>query len=289
MKSTSILVPVHNAVSHAINCTNAIWRTTNQFPNVFIHVVDDGSSSDTTELRELAERVGSFHQRQSPIGYTLTANEFLNSAPGEQFFIINSDAIVFPEWLERMTRHLWSSRSVGLVSPVSNAAGYQSVPRNRPNLLEKAFRQTPINPLPHGLSGEAVNAKLASSSCQELIRVPFVHGFLIGIKAEVVRSVGVFDDKTFPVGFGEEIDYSFRAEDSGWSSVLAHDVYAWHVKSASFGWARKLILTSAGKKGIVRKHGKARLDAASKTMSSLHTLLEQPWGPELSKQLGLTE
>lgn len=288
MKATNILVPVHNAVSHAIECVKSIQHTTHRFPEVTLHVVDDGSSSDTTELQELVERVGSFERRKQSIGYTRNANEFLESAPGEQFFIINSDAIVFPGWLERMTKQLWSTPTTGLVSPLSNAAGYQSIPRNRTNLFEKAFRQTPINALPNGLTGEAVNTMLAESSHRQRIRVPFVHGFLIGIKAEVVRSIGVFDGKTFPFGYGEEIDYSFRAEDAGWSSALAHDVYAWHVKSASFGRARKMLLTSAGKNGLIRKHGRKRLTAASKAMGGLHSQLKQTLGPELSAMIRLT-
>lgn len=282
----ALLVPVHNAISHAVRCVTSLHEST-RGEGLRIYVVDDGSTEDSSRLSELAHELGiSFERRDQAKGFTKTVNDFLRTADSEEIFIANSDTIVSRGWLAKMLFWLRLRPDIGLVSPLSNAAGYQSIPRNYPTLIEKIQRQTPINTLPNGLPISEVN-EILETSTKSILRVPSVHGFFLGLKKKLVQDIGLLDDLYFPLGYGEEIDYAIRATNHGWSSCIAYDTYVWHVKSASFGTQQKADLSLAGKEALIRKHGHLRMRHINLSLQGLHESYLQRLSLEAVRRLGI--
>ena len=100
----------------------------------------------------------------------------------------------------------------------------------------------------------------------------------------VIDKIGIFDEKGFPRGFGEEDDFCLRATNAGFGIALAHDTYVFHAKSKSYGSSRRESLTAAGQQELRRKHGEARLKRAVETMK-MNPYLEE-MREHVARQLG---
>jgi len=57
----------------------------------------------------------------------------------------------------------------------------------------------------------------------------------MAISRRAIRITGLFDEKTFGHGYGEENDFCQRAEQAGLRNVLCDDTYVVHHGAASFG------------------------------------------------------
>ena len=60
-------------------------------------------------------------------------------------------------------------------------------------------------------------------------------GFCMYIRPAVLDAVGYFDDHLFPVGYGEESDFCYRARKLGWRHIVTGDVFVRHWEGQSFG------------------------------------------------------
>jgi hypothetical protein len=67
------------------------------------------------------------------------------------------------------------------------------------------------------------------------VEVHYTVGFCIYIRRAVLVDVGLFDAEHFPVGYGEEADFCYRARRVGWRHVVTGDVFVRHWEGQSFG------------------------------------------------------
>ena len=72
-------------------------------------------------------------------------------------------------------------------------------------------------------------------------------GFCTYIKRAVIEAIGTFDVEAFGRGYGEENDFSLRAQAGGWTDLIAADVFVRHVGAASFGHERRERIAAAMK------------------------------------------
>lgn len=254
-----IVVCVHNALDDVKQCLESVARARGSDRQKLI-VIDDGSDEPTaTYLREFAGNAPwvELHRSDNPRGYTKAANHGLEVSSGELAILLNSDTIVTDGWAEKMADAVFSTPGAGIVGPMSNAASYQSLPD-----IEGKDGQTAINELPAGVTAEDMNLR-----CEEwtvagvLPRVLLVHGFCFGVTREAIQKIGLFDEESFPRGFGEENDYCFRAADAGIDLVVATHTYVFHEKSKSYGEGRAP-LAAAGSKTLRNIHGHRRVKNA---------------------------
>src|SRR5690606_28754114 len=85
--------------------------------------------------------------------------------------------------------------------------------------------------------------------------IPAVNGFCLAIRRELIRAIGLFDGVAFAEAHGEELDYALLAADAGFTARVADTLYVHHVKSQSFGAARRRHLSERGKDVLRRLHG----------------------------------
>jgi len=146
--------------------------------------------------------------------------------------------------------------SIGIVGPLSNAANLQSIPS-----ISRTGDNTAINKLPDGMSVEDINNLCENWSKEyDYPIVPFVHGFCLGVKREVINRIGSFDEENFAKGFGEETDYCLRACESGLNCVIAIDTYVFHAKSKSYAVNTRKELMRSTYQVLAQKHSMEKLE-----------------------------
>jgi GT2 family glycosyltransferase/glycosyltransferase involved in cell wall biosynthesis len=251
-----IVICVHNALQDVARCLMSVIRNTE--PHHRVIVVDDGSSVECAALlREFAKAYPiTLLRNYKRKGYTKAANQGLRASTGDLVVLLNSDTIVPPQWLERLIECAQSDERIGIVGPLSNAASYQSVPERFDPSGDWA-----VNPLPPGWSVDDVSAAVAEISERVFPRVSFINGFCFAIKRAVIDSIGYFDKKRFPEGYGEENDYCLRAAAAGFELAIADHAYVYHAKSRSYSHQRRQKLGRSSNWALQRKHSSARIAA----------------------------
>ena len=267
--TVDVIVPIYNALDDVQRCLAALSSNDDE-PRLRVIAVNDGSAELTTQwLREVSRRDPRLLlvEHEQNRGYTSAVNSGLLRSSAPYVLLLNSDAIVTRGAIARILRCAESSAQIGIVGPLSNAASWQNVPRLRDTRGKFA-----VNSLPEGLSAEDVAQVVATASRQLYPRMPFVNGFCFLIKREVLDRVGVFDEQTFPQGYGEENDFCIRAAEAGFELAVADDAYVYHVKSRSFGHGRRRQLVSAGDVALRAKHGDDKVDALVAQIRELDAL-----------------
>jgi GT2 family glycosyltransferase len=228
--SINVVVCIHDALDDVCRCLASLVLHTDARHRLIL--VDDGSA------RPCRDEVFSFARTHSQCtlirndqarGYTKAANQGLRASNAELVVLLNSDTIVTPMWLERLAECAASDPKIGVVGPLSNAAGYQSIP-----LRFDEDGGWALNPLPPGWGPDQVAAVLASIAPRAFPRVTFVNGFCFGIKRVVIDSIGYLDEAGFPDAYGEEDDYCLRAAAAGFELAVADHAYVYHAGSRSY-------------------------------------------------------
>lgn len=258
-----IVVCVHNALEDVTNCLEAI-KTHRTSSNQKLIIVDDGSDKPTAAYLEKFSEAHDWVSRirhYKAVGYTKAANAGLKASSGELVILLNSDTVVTDSWAEKMADAI-EATAAGIVGPLSNAASVQSIPDFR-----SKNNQTAINELPAGVNPEKMNTYCEEwTPARKLPIVPLVHGFCFGVTREVLNKVGLFDEKNFPKGYGEENDYCLRAADQGFSLVIATHTYIYHEKSKSYDDTKRITLMREGQLTLRKLYGKGRVEKAIRKM-----------------------
>lgn len=219
-----IIVPVFNALAHVEACLDSISRTVPRGTRVLL--IDD-ASTDARVQPLLQSWVNESRQYRSLLvnrenkGFVATANIGLSMA-GSDVVLLNSDTEVTVGWLERLAACLDSDDSIATATPWSNNGEIVSIPR---------FCM--CNPAPQ----EPDDIAQVIKGCGKPVypELPTAVGFCMAISLTAIKAIGLFDEKTFGRGYGEENDFCLRAENAGYRNVLCDDAYVVHHGGASFG------------------------------------------------------
>jgi GT2 family glycosyltransferase len=247
--SVDIIVCVHDALPDVQRCLEAVVHHTNQPYSLIL--VDDGSESQTRDyLSEFASSQGAgLLRNEEAKGYTRAANQGLRRSSADCVVLLNSDTVVTPEWLDRLIACAESNPRIGLVGPLSNTASWQSIPEI------ESQGDWPANPLPAGMTIGEMGRLVTRYSARLYPPMPFLNGFCLLIRREVIEEIGYFDEQTFGAGYGEEDDYALRARKSGWLLALADDAYVYHAQSRSYSTEARRRLTKRAGTLLAEKHG----------------------------------
>jgi GT2 family glycosyltransferase/glycosyltransferase involved in cell wall biosynthesis len=190
-------------------------------------VINDGSPEpELVEGLRQWSRAGlfTFLENEHNLGFVRTVNRGMALHPDRDVVLLNSDALVYGNWLERLRRAAMSRPNIGTVTPFSNNAEICSYPefiKNNHILLET-----------HDASLDAMAARC---NADRYVDIPTAVGFCMYIRRTCLNAVGPFDADKFGKGYGEENDFSLRATRKGWSHLLATDVFVRHCGGVSFG------------------------------------------------------
>jgi len=249
-----IVICVHDALADVRACLESLLRTT--LPPYRLVLVDDGSGAETRDhvAAFAADQAATLVRNESARGYTVAANQGLRLTSGEFVVLLNSDTVLTRGWLERLVACAESDSRIGIVGPLSNTASWQSVP----SVLDQDGDWA-ANPLPAGQTVEGMADLVAQASPGLYPRIPFLNGFCLLIRREVITAIGLLDETTFPRGYGEENDFCTRARRAGFSTAVAGDAYVWHSQSRSFSHNERKRLVRASDQVILARYGAAAM------------------------------
>jgi GT2 family glycosyltransferase/glycosyltransferase involved in cell wall biosynthesis len=204
-----------------------------------IVLVDDGSPDpDLLALAEEAEREGAaiMLRHDSNRGFPAAANTGLRYSRRDRnvardVVLLNSDTVVPPGWLDRLTRAAWSAADIGSVTPLTCDGTIVSYPR-------------PGMPRPDLPQAEAL---AFDRLCQDadhsgLVDLPTAVGFCMYVRHDCLQQTGLLREDAFAQGYGEENDWCLRARHLGWRHVAVPSVFVVHRGGSSFGAAKTRLM-----------------------------------------------
>lgn len=248
-------VCVYNSPRETLDCIRSVIAARGPWDRLII--VNDASGPETAEmLRAFAaahERVVLINHETNQ-GYTRSANDVLRASVNPYTILLNSDTIMPPGTVLRLVACGEKFPQLGILGPLSNAAGWQSVPQ-----LHAPGGGFLVNKIPPGLTIADMARLCAQASTGVVPFVPLVNGFCFTVKRSVIDSIGYLDEQAFPIGYGEEDDYCLRAGNAGFICGIATDAYVYHVKSVTFTSERRKTLAKEGGVALRAKHTRARV------------------------------
>jgi GT2 family glycosyltransferase len=204
----SAIIVNHNSEEHLRRCLKSLIR-----PGVEIEVlvVDNASSDGSLGLvREVFPEARVFEQDRN-LGFGAANNIAANEARGESLLLINADAWLEAEALQRLHQHLQRDDRLALVAPTL--------------LYPDGRRQFVWSP-ERGVAGEALqqlrnpfeNSRWAHGAAIRTVsrlagRLWFTAACVL-VRTEAFRAVGGFDETFFM--YFEDVDLCVRLEKAGW-------------------------------------------------------------------------
>lgn len=266
-----IVVCVHNSLDDVIRCLESVKSTMRQSDRLVI--VDDGSESETKKFcesihSELGAERCTLLRRPFGTGFCKAANAGLKLSAAETVVLLNSDAIVTKDWINRLTRCMTSNWQIGIVGPLSNSGGWQSIPE-----LPNQAAQGNLIDSDQELIDAMYNFCSSVGSSYSPPIVEQINGFCFAVSREVLDTVGLFDEESFPQGYGEENDLTFRAMNAGFLCVVALDCFVFHAKTKSYTSEASHRLSKESQKRLHFLHGEHRVVSAVKQTQE-HTTLK---------------
>jgi GT2 family glycosyltransferase len=235
-----VVVPVYVGLAELEACLHSLTATLPSGTHLVL--VNDGSPDPAITARLAAAASLSTSEgprvtvleHERPRGFPAAINAglaHLCSNLKRDVIILNSDTIVSPQWLERLSAVAHSDPAIGSCTPLTNDGTIVSYPE-----LDQPWE----SPDPAALA--ELNDLCWEANGSDAVDIPSGVGFCMFIKGACLAEVGLFRDDVFAQGYGEENDWCLRAGHLGWRSVAAPGVFVAHSGGRSFGAAKTLLL-----------------------------------------------
>jgi GT2 family glycosyltransferase len=225
-RTVTIIIPIYNAYEDTKQCIESVLEYTDKKHSLLL--VNDASSD--IRISKLTGNFALKHthikvlQNQENLGFVKTCNRaFSESTQETDVILLNSDTIVTPKWLEKLTSAAYSSPYIATVTPLTNNGTVCSVPI----WLE-------YNDIPEGQNILSFAKLIEKVSLRKYPRIPTAVGFCMYIKRKVLDEVGYFDAVNFGRGYGEENDFCCRASKKGYFHIIDDATFVYHAGSKSF-------------------------------------------------------
>ncbi|ELS02765.1 putative glycosyltransferase [Xenococcus sp. PCC 7305] len=227
-KIVNVVVPVYKNYQVTKLCLESIIKSRKENKIPFnIHVIDDCSPDPQISiyLKDIAQQgLIQLLINQDNLGFVRSVNKGMKMNSDRDVILLNSDAIVNGNWIDRLRDLSYSQENIASVTPISNHASIFSYP----------FFAREIGELPNDTSLEELDGFCKAINQGVQVEVPSVHGFCCYLKQRALSEVGLFDEQKWEKGYGEEVDWSRRAMLLGWKHVAAPGIFVHHVGSQSF-------------------------------------------------------
>jgi GT2 family glycosyltransferase/glycosyltransferase involved in cell wall biosynthesis len=259
-KRCDLIIPVYRGRAETLACIDAVLSTRDAETHVV--VVDDATDDVAlaTALDSLAaEGRITLLRNEENRGFVASVNRALALHPTHDAVLLNSDTLVFGDWLPRLRAAAYQGPTVGTVTPLSNNSTITSYPRALGGEL-------------HPDAARALHALAASSHSGTSIEIPVGVGSCLYVRRDCLSDVGLLDAEVFGKGYGEETDFCLRARRRGWSHRLAADVFVYHAGGLSFGARRAALLERSQRLLNLRHPGYDRFIASFIAKDPLHAV-----------------
>lgn len=240
----TVVVPVHNMLRAARVCLESLHEATHEGETrTRVIVIDDASSSPTANFLSTFCEEQSFEliRNTTNLGFTSSVNSAMRLENKNHILLLNSDAFVFPDTLDRLMETARQHASFASITPLTNNGTIAEFPHSIDDLVLPPFQSRAID-----------------DACRRLnlspIEAPTGIGFCMLMSRAAIDEVGLFDEEGFSRGYGEENDWCQRARRAGFTSFISPACFVEHSGSLSFSVAERNDLLKVGLEEVQRAH-----------------------------------
>jgi GT2 family glycosyltransferase len=212
----SVVIPTHNRKEKLIRLINSILKSNYPKDKIEIIVVDDASTDGTSEdLRKCFPTVKVItNPRESFLAGS--RNVGILDSKGDFIFLIDDDNVVDPNTLSELVKVMQEDEKIGVVGPLMYY--YGDPKRIWCAGIKRNYITSKTMFLGQGELDEGQYEDLADSE-------EFPNAFMV--RRKVIEEVGLFDEETFPFGYGEA-DFCQRVKRAHFKIVTAPRAKVWH-------------------------------------------------------------
>ncbi len=246
VSTVNVIIPVYKNYQVTKLCIESVikFRQENKTP-INIVVIDDCSPEQqiSVYLKDLAAQdLIQLLINEDNQGFVHSVNRGMRLHSERDIILLNSDAIVNGDWVDRLKYLAYSQQNIASVTPISNHASIFSYP----------FFAEETGELPNDVSLATLDEICQDVNHDIQVDVPSVHGFCCYLKQRALSEVGLFDEQKWKKGYGEEVDWSQRALLLGWKHIAAPGIFVHHIGSQSFTETKHQAIARAQK--IISSH-----------------------------------
>ena len=231
----TIIILNWNGIEDTTVCLESLKRIS--YPNYEILVVDNASTGNDVEILEkkysgYVKLIKNDKNTGFAGGNNIAIKKMIGEGKSSYALILNNDTIVTPEFLTEMVKVCESDSSVGMATPrILNPDGSlqrsdRKFPTHFVNFLyfcvpklflsdrvKNFFAKTSLKKL----LGEEAGSYFWSFESGETTEIDQGSGACLLVKEEVIRQVGMFDDRFFL--YSEDLDWCYRTKKAGWKII----------------------------------------------------------------------
>jgi GT2 family glycosyltransferase len=226
----SVIIVNWNGSGFLRKCLSSLRQSTVSIKEII--VVDNASEDGSQEmvLSEFPEVT--LIQCNKNLGFARANNIGLERASGANLALINSDVVVHPNCLEKLTELLDRYRDIGLIGPELYGAdgNLQRTYRTLPNLWTALCRSFALDTILDKwalFSGKKVRTVIDDG----LLEVDVLSGCFWVARRAAVSQVGGLDEQFF--FYAEDLDWCKRFREAGWKIAHAQVARSIHLGGAS--------------------------------------------------------
>jgi glycosyltransferase involved in cell wall biosynthesis len=239
LPAIDVVIPVWGAAEALDRCLASVLRHSKLPPHRLLVVVDGPQPAAVEEVLEGHQPQlgsgGKLIRNDQRRGFVVSVNRGMADSDND-VVLLNSDTEVTAGWLGKLQAAAYSDPAVATVTPFSNNATICSVPE-----------PLVANLLPAGYSADSFGHLVESCSQRQYPQLPTGVGVCLYIKRQVLNQIGLFDEKRFGLGYGEEVELCLRATAAGYRHLLDDSTFIFHLGQRSFGASRRRLVQRASR------------------------------------------
>ncbi|HUV42356.1 MAG TPA: glycosyltransferase family 2 protein [Patescibacteria group bacterium] len=229
-KIISVIILSWNTKKILENCLQSLFNFQPDPYELEVIVVDNASTDGSPAMIKKKFRQVKLIENKENLGFTKGNNQGMKKARGDYLLILNSDTLIKDKAPVKMARFLENNDQVGVVgckllnSDGTNQPSYGPFPHLRIAMV-MLFAE-------HWLGGHLVRR-----SGEKTVEADWVMASALMIRKEVIKRVGMFDEKIFM--YMEETEWCYRIKKAGYQVIFYPEARITHLERASSVTGRK--------------------------------------------------
>jgi GT2 family glycosyltransferase/glycosyltransferase involved in cell wall biosynthesis len=220
-----VVVPIYGNLAAARRCLTSLLASQAKTRLRILAVDDCFPDPELARYLDALAKLGKIVllRNEKNCGFTASVNRGMRETSGD-VLLLNSDTEVPFGLADRLVAHAYADANIATVTPFSNNATVCGWP-----VMGSGCG------LPAQFSLAEIDDACAGANAARRYDLPTGVGSCMLIRRAALHSLGFFNEKVFPRGYGEECDFCQRAIKNGWRNVLAADAFVYHEGEQSFG------------------------------------------------------
>ncbi len=250
----SVIIVSYNVAKLMEKCLNSLFRETDL--SLDIWVVDNNSDDDSVNIVKRNFKQVNLIENNENVGFASAVNQALELCNGDYIFLLNPDAFIKKNSIERMIDFLRANLKAGAVAPKilypdnSLQLSCRAFPTITTQFLESSylFKLFPKSKF----FGKYFMSWWDHNNINE---IDWASGSALMIRREALNKVGFLDEKMFM--YSEDIDWCYRCWEKGWKIYYLPEAIVIHydAQSAKISPANRLIQVLESRYYFFKKHG----------------------------------